>query len=71
MPPGYDREYATPLDWRVRRRIGLTTETGDVTRFVGQLESLLDSERQTVARFDHDELSVFGLRHGVNDDANR
>jgi hypothetical protein len=66
MPAGYELEYTTPLDWRVRRRVGLTAERGDVTRFVVQLEYRLDGEWTTVARFDHDAESEMG--HDVTEE---
>lgn len=35
-------------------RVEIDTEVGDVTRFLVQLERLVDGEPNVVARFDHD-----------------
>ena len=53
-PRDYDREFTTPLDYRVRRRIGYSHDGGAVTRFVIQLEYRLQGEWVEVVRFDHD-----------------
>jgi hypothetical protein len=53
-PRDYDREFTTPLEYRVRRRIGYSHDHGEVTRFVVQMEYRLDSEWVEVVRFDHD-----------------
>ena len=39
---------------RVQLRSAFTTDAGDVTRFVVQLEYWLDGEWQPVVRYDHD-----------------
>lgn len=36
-------------------RVEIDTEAGDVTRFLVQLERLVDGEPNVVARFDHDQ----------------
>lgn len=59
-PRDYDREFTTPLEYRVRRRIGYSHEHGVVTRFVVQLEYRLDGEWCEIVRFDHDQESNRG-----------
>jgi hypothetical protein len=66
VPRRYDHEHTTRLDWRVRRRVGLSTYRGDVVRFVVQLEYRLDGEWRAVARFDHDSNSEMG--HDVTEE---
>ena len=59
-PRDYDREFSTPIDYRVRRRIGYSHDHGDVTRFAVQLEYRLESDWMEVVRFDHDPASEHG-----------
>jgi hypothetical protein len=57
VPRDYDLEYTAPEGGPIRRRLGIDTERGTVTRFVVQLEYLLDpaaGEWATVVRYDHD-----------------
>jgi hypothetical protein len=50
----YDREFETPIAYRVRRRMGYSHDRGGVTKFVVQLEYRLDDGWSEVVRFDHD-----------------
>jgi len=59
-PRDYDREFTTPLEYRVRRRIGYSHDHGEVTRFVVQMEYRLDGEWAEIVRFDHDPESDHG-----------
>jgi len=59
-PRDHDREFTTPLEYRVRRRIGYSHDHGEVTRFVVQMEYRLDSEWVEIVRFDHDPVSDHG-----------
>lgn len=73
-PREYDREFTTPIAYRVRRRIGYSHDRGRVTRFVVQLEYLVDGEWKEMIRFDHDPDSDFGhdvTRNGVHMDVFR
>lgn len=56
-PREYDREFTTRADRRARRRLGIDTARGTVTRFVVQLEYLVDPHPHAwapVVRYDHD-----------------
>ncbi|GAA0211284.1 DUF7718 family protein [Halobaculum roseum] len=73
-PREYDREFTTPLQCRVRRRIGYTSDNGTITRFVVQIEYDRGDEWEPVVRFDHDPESDFGhdvLEEGVHMDVYR
>lgn len=59
-PRSYDREFTTPLQWNVRRRIGYSHRRGQVTRFVIQLEYYHDDDWLEIVRFDHDPSSENG-----------
>ena len=59
-PRDYDRVYERDLPGPLRERICRDTDSGDVTRFVVQLEYFHDGEWQTVVRYDHDPESDFG-----------
>jgi hypothetical protein len=56
-PREYELEYTTREAVGVRRRLGIDTERGSVTRFVLQLEHLVevDGEQEwtTIVRYDH------------------
>jgi len=65
-PREYDREFTTPLEYRVRRRIGYSHNHSEVTRFVVQMEYRLDREWVEIVRFDHDPESDHG--HDVTDE---
>lgn len=65
-PHDYDREFTTPLEYRVRRRIGYSHDHGAVTRFVVQMEYWLDDTWCEIVRFDHDPESDHG--HDVTEE---
>lgn len=70
-PRDYDKEFTTPVDTNVRRRLGLDVDRGDVTRFVVQLEYRLDAEQDTwvtVVRYDHDAEGSAEATHDVTED---
>lgn len=56
-PRDYDREFTTPVQYRVRRRIGYSHDHGEITRFVIQLEYRLNGDWREIVRFDHDPYS--------------
>jgi hypothetical protein len=65
-PREYDREFTTPVAYRVRRRIGYAHDHGTVTRFVVQIEYRMDDGWTAVVRFDHDSESDHG--HDVTEE---
>jgi len=65
-PREYDREFTTPLEYRVRRRIGYSHDRGEITRFVVQLEYRLDGDWVEIVRFDHDPEGTHG--HDVTEE---
>ena len=65
-PEGYDREFTTIIYRRAQIRTGLSTDRGDVTRFLVQLEYWHDGEWLTVVRFDHNPNTEFG--HDITED---
>lgn len=65
-PEGYDREFTTIINRRAQIRAGLSTDSGDVTRFLVQLEYWLDGEWLEVVRFDHNPNTGFG--HDITED---
>jgi len=64
-PRDYDRTYTKALSHRARIRMGYSTERGDVTRFVAQIEYDHDGEWRAVVRFDHDGTGVAEHAHDV------
>lgn len=64
-PCGYDREHRKPLPGPLQLRIGLSTERGDVTRFLVQLEYHLGGEWREVVRYDHDPGAPAEMAHDV------
>ena len=66
-PQDYDREFTTPLEYRVRRRLGFDTDRGDVVRFVVQLEYHYHGEWQSVVRYDHDGMDENEFAHDVTE----
>jgi hypothetical protein len=67
-PREYDTEYTTRVHRRARRRLGINVHLGQVTRFVVQLEYLLDPEADeyaTVVRYDHDSGGSAEATHDV------
>jgi len=65
-PQDYDKEFTTPLNHRVRRRIGYSHIHGEITRFVVQLEYYVKGEWAEVVRFDHDSDSE--VAHDVSEE---
>lgn len=54
-PREYDKEYTAPIRGPVRQRVGVDIDRGDVTRFVVQLEYLIEPYPggwATVVRYD-------------------
>ena len=73
-PRDYDREFMTPLAYRVRRRIGYSHNRGEVTRFVVQLEYRFNGDWHEIVRFDHDPESDHAhdvIQEGVHMDVYR
>lgn len=71
-PRSYDRTYTAPVGGHaVRRRLGIDLDRGTVTRFVVQLEYLVDPIHegwQTVVRYDHDSEGSDVATHDVTTD---
>jgi len=70
-PRDYDKEFTARVAHRVRYRFGITTDRGTVTRFVLQLEYLLDpdiDEWAEVVRYDHDSGGSSEATHDVTAD---
>lgn len=65
-PRSYDRSFTTLVNRDVRRRVGISTEQGQVVRFVVQLEYRVASDWRVVVRFDHDPASA--VAHDVTDE---
>jgi len=70
-PRDYDLQYTAPEGGPTRRRVGIDTDRGTVTRFVVQLEYLVKPDVQewaTVIRFDHDGTGSDEAVHDVTDE---
>ena len=70
-PREYDREFTAHAAHRTRRRLGIDVERGQVSRFVVQLEYLIDpvtDEWATVVRSDHDAEGADEASHDVTED---
>jgi hypothetical protein len=70
-PRDYDREYTASAGLpAVRRRLGIDVDRGRVTRFVVQLEYLLDDADEwiTVVRYDHDGNGSDEAAHDVTEE---
>lgn len=70
-PRDYDKEFTAPEGGPVRRRVGIDVERGAVSRFVVQLEYLVDpigGEWATVVRYDHDAAGSDEAAHDVTED---
>jgi hypothetical protein len=71
-PREYELEYTTREAVGVRRRLGIDTERGSVTRFVLQLEHLVevDGEQEwtTIVRYDHDSEGSAEAAHDVTEE---
>lgn len=67
-PRDYDKEFTAPEGGPVRRRLGIDVEAGTVTRFVIQLEYLVDpiaGNWGPVVRYDHDSQGSDEATHDV------
>ena len=70
-PRDYDKEFTVRVKHRARRRLGLDVNRGEVTRFVVQLEYLVDPEIDewtTVVRYDHDAEGASVTTHDVTEE---
>ena len=70
-PRDYDLEYTAPEGGPVRRRLGIDVDRGQVTRFVVQLEYLLEADPEewaTVVRYDHDAEGSDEAAHDVTEE---
>lgn len=70
-PRDYDKAFTAPVDTRVRRRLGLDVDRGEVKRFVVQLEYRVDAEQDTwvtVVGYDHDAEGSAEATHDVTED---
>jgi len=71
-PREFDKEFVAAYGPnRVRRRLGIDVDRGVVTRFVLQLEYLIDplaDEWETVVRYDHDAKGSPEATHDVTED---
>lgn len=67
-PRSYGEEYLTSFPGPLRLRIGCTTDQGDVTRFLVQLEYAVDTDWRTVVRYDHDPEGPDEMTHDVTED---
>jgi len=70
-PREYDKEFVTHAFRRSRRRVGIDVERGRVTRFVVQLEYLVEPRTgswEPVVRLDHDAGGSEDVTHDVTED---
>lgn len=70
-PRSYDKEFPVRIGQRSRRRIGITTERGQVLRFMLQLEYLIDVDAEEwaeVVRYDHDSRGSSEATHDVTEE---
>lgn len=70
-PRDYDLEYTAPEGGPIRRRLGIDVDRGQVTRFVVQLEYLVNPDSEvwaTVVRYDHDALGSDEATHDVTEE---
>lgn len=70
-PRDYDREFTARANHRARRRLGIDVEHGTVTRFVVQLEYLVEAPDEawaTVVRYDHDAGGSDEAAHDVTEE---
>lgn len=67
-PREYDREYTNPLARNLRVRLGYDHDRGLLTRFVLQLEYLVDGAWHEVVRYDHDSEGDEEATHDVTDE---
>jgi len=67
-PREYETEYTRPLPRPLRERIGFSTDHGDVTRSVVQLEYEVGKEWLEVVRHDHDSDAPDEMAHDVTEE---
>ena len=70
-PREYDKEYTASVGRRARRRLGIDVSRGEVTRFVVQLEYLVEpttDEWASVVRYDHDGEGSAQAAHDVTEE---
>ena len=70
-PRDYDKAYTAPQGGPVQQRVGIDLERGRVTRFVVQLEYLIDpqtDEWAVVVRYDHDAEGSAEATHDVTEE---
>ena len=70
-PRDYDKAYTAPMGGPVRQRVGIDLERGRVTRFVVQLEYLIEpqtDEWAVVVRYDHDAEGSAEATHDVTEE---
>lgn len=69
QPREYDREWTVPIREHVRRRVGYTTDSGTVVRFLVQLEyELRPDEWHVIVRADHDARGSEEATHDVTEE---
>lgn len=64
----YDREWTVPVGNTAWRRVGITSDRGNVVRFVVQLEYEVEGERLPVVRYDHDAEGSDEATHDVSEE---
>ena len=70
-PRDYEKAYTAPMGGPVRQRVGIDLERGRVTRFVVQLEYLIEpqtDEWAVVVRYDHDAEGSAEATHDVTEE---
>lgn len=67
-PRDYDKEWTVPIGENARRRVGITTDAGKVTRFVVQLEYDREDGWEPVVRYDHDAEGAEEAAHDVTEE---
>lgn len=67
-PREYDREYERELPGPLQVRVALSTERGDVTRFMVQLEYRHEGAWREVVRYDHDPEGPDEMAHDVTEE---
>lgn len=67
-PRDYGRTYLRPLPGPLQLRFGVTTDRGDVRRFLVQLEYWVGGEWQEVVRYDHDPAAPGEQAHDITEE---
>ncbi|PSQ06523.1 hypothetical protein BRC97_06075 [Halobacteriales archaeon QS_6_71_20] len=67
-PREYDREWTVPIGDSARRRVAVSTESGEVVRFLVQLEYRHADGWRPVVRYDHDIGGSSEAAHDVTDE---